>query len=99
MSVLTASSRANQALVLPAVLAAAFVSQTTPHQIAIEYKDVESVGEGEAEVILTTNEGEAIIGERVVPYLVDHYALAKSVNASQVCQDLLLRFQPATQVY
>lgn len=55
MAVLTVASNANGALILPATLAAAHVTQSNPHDgIVIEYKDVVSLGKGNEKVILTT---------------------------------------------
>lgn len=86
MAVLTIASRANGALVLPAMLAASHIKQSNPHDgFVLECKDVESPGKGNEKVILTTNNGDAIVNGSVLLYLLDKSVLPRGVNRNEVC--------------
>lgn len=86
MAVLTVASKANDALILPAMLAAAHVTQSNPHDgIVIEYKDLVSLGKGKEKMILTMNNGDVIVDGSVMPYLVDQNVLPRGVKKSEVC--------------
>jgi hypothetical protein len=83
MAVLTVASRANGALILPAMLAAAHVTQSNPHDgIVIDCKDVESLGKGNEKVMLTTNDGDVIVDGSVIPYLLDQSVLPRGAKKS-----------------
>ncbi|KAJ9191282.1 hypothetical protein DTO164E3_8909 [Paecilomyces variotii] len=85
MAVLTIASRANGALVLPAMLAASHIKQSNPHDgFVLECKDVESLGKGNEKVILTTNNGDAIVNGSVLLYLLDKSVLPRGVNRNEV---------------
>lgn len=82
MALLTVAFKADGVLILPAMLAAAHVSQSNPHHgIVIEYKDVVSLGKGNEKVILTTDNGHVIVDGFVMPYLVGR----KGTEKGDVC--------------
>lgn len=84
MAVLTVASRANDALILPAMLAAAHVMQNSPHDgIVIEYKDLVSLGKGDEKVILTMDNGEVLVDGSVMPYLLDRSVLPRGAKKSE----------------
>lgn len=86
MAVLTVASKANGALILPAMLAAAHVTQSNPHDgIVIEYIDVVSLGKGNEKVILTTNNGDVIVDGSVMSYLAKQSVLPRRAKESEVC--------------
>lgn len=86
MPTLTVASKANGGLVLPALLAATYLSQCrSDDAISIECKDVESHGHENAKVILRTNGGKSIIDGAVIKHLVDQIQLPRGVKKSEVC--------------
>lgn len=83
MGVLTVASKANDALILPVMLAAAYITQSNPHDgIEIEYKSLVSLGKGNEKVILAMNNGDVIVDGSVMPYLVDQ----RGAKKSEVCR-------------
>lgn len=86
MAVLTVASEANDALILPAMLAAAHATQTN-HQngIVIEYKNVVSLGKENEEMMLTLDNGDVLVGGTVMPYLLDRSVLPRRAKKSEVC--------------
>ena len=86
MAVLTVASKANDALILPAMLAAAYVTQNN-HQdgMVIESKDVVSLGEENEKMMLSLNNGEILVDGSVMPYLLGRSVLPRGAKKSEVC--------------
>lgn len=87
MAVLTVASKANNdALILPAMLAAAYVTQNDlQNGIEIEYKDLVSLGKENEKMMLTLSNGGVLVGESVMPYLLDQSVHPKGTKKSEVC--------------
>lgn len=86
MQTLTVASKANGGLVLPALLAATYLSRCRPDDaISIEYKDVESYRNENAKAILTTNDGKSIVDGSVIMHVVDEIRLPRGVRKNEVC--------------
>ena len=87
MAVLTVASKANNdALILPAMLAAAYVTQNDlQNGIEIEYKELVSLGKENEKMMLTLSNGGVLVGESVMPYLLDQSVLPKGTKKSEVC--------------
>lgn len=88
MAVLTVASKANDALILPTILAAAHVTQSNPnHGIVIEYKDLVSLGKGNEKVILKVNNDNVIIDRSVMRYLLGQSVLPRGAKKARFVGD------------
>lgn len=87
MAVLTVASKASSdALILPAMLAAAYVTQNDLQDgIEIEYKDLVSLEKENEKMMLTLSNSEVLVGESVIPYLLDRSVLPRGAKKSEVC--------------
>lgn len=85
MVLLTVAAKANGALVLPALLAVAYVKQTLPGiDITVAYEDVESVGSQGAKLELKTDDGKLIHDDDILPYLENTYEALQNGSKEQV---------------
>lgn len=91
MGVLAVASKANDGLILPAMLAAAYVTQNNPHAgIEVEYKELVSLGKGDEKVILAMDNGDVVVDGSVMPYFVNQ----KGTKKDEVCSPFLLSHLP-----
>jgi hypothetical protein len=73
MAALTVASRANLAITLPAILAAAYlVHEGSQDQMRIRYEDVESLGSAKEKLQLVTDTGDRFVDDAVMHYFRDH---------------------------
>jgi hypothetical protein len=86
MAVLTAASKANAALILPAVLAATYAAYMNPRwQITVDYKDVESLGAQNEKLELTTEDGDVVIDDSILLYFHNNVVPLRHGKRSEVC--------------
>ena len=86
MAILTVASKANEALILPTMLAAAHATQSSPHdEIVIKHEDVVSLGKGNEKMMFTLNNGDVLVDGSVMPYLLDRSMLPRGAKKSEVC--------------
>lgn len=86
MPILTVASEANDALVLPAMLAATYLTQCKPDDaFSIRCTDVESQGLEKANVILVADDEKPIVDGSVAKHLLDQVQLPRGVQKNEVC--------------
>ncbi|KAN0085330.1 tRNA synthetases class I (E and Q), catalytic domain containing protein [Elaphomyces granulatus] len=68
MGILIVASKANSALLLPTLLAAAYLTLIGPEQIAVKYEDVESLGTDDEKLVFITNDGDRLLDDAVIRY-------------------------------
>lgn len=83
MATLSVATKANGVFVLPAVLAAAYLSMASDYKVTIEYEDVETLERGEI-LKLTTDGGDSATGGSVVPFLVNRTGFTHGPQQTQV---------------
>jgi hypothetical protein len=83
MTTLTVASKANAALILPAILAGAYAVHDGS-QLDVCYEDVESLASSNNYVELITGDGDHIADDAVIHYFKDNIALRGRVKKSDV---------------
>ncbi|PLN80554.1 glutamyl-tRNA synthetase [Aspergillus taichungensis] len=83
MATLTVATKANGALVLPAVLAATYLSMNCDYKVTIEYKDVRTLERGEI-LNLATDVGDTAVDGSVVYFLVNRTGFTHGPQQTQI---------------
>ena len=85
MAVLTVASRANGAIIFPAMLAASYATLTNLHEdIVVECKDMASLGKEDQKMVLTMKNGDVLVDRSVIQFLVDQTVLPTGTKRNQV---------------
>ncbi|KAL1955191.1 hypothetical protein VTO42DRAFT_8956 [Malbranchea cinnamomea] len=83
--VLTVAAKANAVALLPTIVAATCVQQTSQQpKITITYEDTESVGSQGALLEFKANDGKVLCDDEILPYLRETYPTLQSGNKERV---------------
>jgi hypothetical protein len=85
MGTLIVASKANSALLLPTLLAAAYLTLIGPEQIAVKYEDVESLGTDDEKLVFITNDGVHLLDDAVIRYFLGSNELLAGGKNDLVC--------------
>lgn len=86
MGILTVASKANSALLLPTLLAAAYLALIgSPEPIAVKYEDVESLGTDNEKLVFVANDGNRLLDDAVIRYFLDSNELLTGGKRDLVC--------------
>jgi hypothetical protein len=85
MGILIVASKANSALLLPTLLAAAYLTLIGPEQIAVKYEDVESLGTDDEKLVFITNDGDRLLDDAVIRYFLGRNELLAGGKNDLVC--------------
>lgn len=85
MGILIVASKANSALLLPTLLAAAYLTLIGPEQIAVKYEDVESLGTDDEKLVFITNDGVRLLDDAVIRYFLGSNELLAGGKNDLVC--------------
>jgi hypothetical protein len=85
MAVLTVASKANAALILPAILAAAYTVHADPGlEVTVNYRDVESLGTQNEWLELATEDGGIVVDDAVLLYFYHNIEIPSHENIGEV---------------
>lgn len=86
MSQLAVATKANNAFLLPTLLAVNHVKQTLPGtDITVVFEDVESIGSQGAKLEFKTDDGKTIYDDDILKHLENIYAPLQAGDKEQVC--------------
>lgn len=86
MSQLTVAAKANNAFLLPTLLAINYVKQTLPGtDVTVVFEDVESIASQGAKLELKTDDGKTIYDDDILKHLENIYEPLQAGDKEQVC--------------